>query len=189
MIPTWRTVASSESWEGGRGLSVLMFGLSRVNNVVMILKEAVLQRSCSRSALLHTHMWCVRVSPKQVLLFFLCIYKMRSYGVSGVFLTFTLLLHFLCVHSINPLFPTASKSMKVSKSVPADGHRSTLSASPLSGDVQSQRAIKDAIEPHDYMISIYKTFSTAEKLGLNASFFRSSKAANTITSFVDEGQG
>ncbi len=120
---------------------------------------------------------------------------MCSYGVSGVFLTFTLLLPFLCVHSINPLFPTASKGMKVSKSVPADGHRrakhgkSTLSASPLSGDVQSQRAIKDAIEPHDYMISIYKTFSAAEKLGLNASFFRSSKAANTITSFVDEGQG
>ncbi|KAL0166582.1 hypothetical protein M9458_038426, partial [Cirrhinus mrigala] len=84
--------------------------------------------------------------------------------------------------------------MKVSKAVPADGHRrakfgkSILSASPLSGDVQSQRAIKDAIEPHDYMISIYKTFSAAEKLGLNASFFRSSKAANTITSFVDEGQ-
>ncbi|TMS18581.1 Growth/differentiation factor 6-B, partial [Larimichthys crocea] len=38
------------------------------------------------------------------------------------------------------------------------------------------------------MLSIYKTFSTAEKLGLNASFFRSSKAANTIASFVDNGQ-
>ncbi|KAI2652984.1 Growth/differentiation factor 6-B [Labeo rohita] len=119
---------------------------------------------------------------------------MCSYGVAGVFFIFTLLLQFLCAHSINPLFPTASKGMKVSKSVPADGHRrakygkSILPASPLSGDVQSQRAIKDAIEPHDYMISIYKTFSAAEKLGLNASFFRSSKAANTITSFVDEGQ-
>ncbi|KAK1784753.1 hypothetical protein P4O66_003426 [Electrophorus voltai] len=30
--------------------------------------------------------------------------------------------------------------------------------------------------------------STSEKLGLNASFFRASKAANTITSFVDNGQ-
>ncbi|XP_061520939.1 growth/differentiation factor 6-B [Phycodurus eques] len=36
------------------------------------------------------------------------------------------------------------------------------------------------------MMSVYKTFSTAEKL--NASFFRSSKAANTIASFVDSGQ-
>ncbi|KAM9385667.1 growth/differentiation factor 6-B [Pholidichthys leucotaenia] len=47
---------------------------------------------------------------------------------------------------------------------------------------------KGLIEPHDYMVSIYKTFSTAEKLGLNASLFRSSKAANTIASFVDNGQ-
>ncbi|KAK7887163.1 hypothetical protein WMY93_026784 [Mugilogobius chulae] len=35
------------------------------------------------------------------------------------------------------------------------------------------------------MLSIYRTYSAAEKLGLNASFFRSSKSANTITSFVD----
>nr|XP_061786822.1 growth/differentiation factor 6-B-like [Nerophis lumbriciformis] len=45
-----------------------------------------------------------------------------------------------------------------------------------------------SVEPHDYMLSIYKTFSTAEKLGLNASFFRSSRAANTIASFVDNGE-
>ncbi|KAF5901266.1 growth/differentiation factor 6-B-like, partial [Clarias magur] len=50
------------------------------------------------------------------------------------------------------------------------------------------RTSKDSVEPHEYMLSIYKTFSAAEKLGLNASFFRSSKAANTITSFVDHGQ-
>ncbi|MGH0127958.1 UNVERIFIED_CONTAM: hypothetical protein FKN15_014197 [Acipenser sinensis] len=33
-----------------------------------------------------------------------------------------------------------------------------------------------------------QTYSAAEKLGINASFFRSSKSANTITSFVDRGQ-
>uniref|UniRef100_A0A672ZL33 Growth differentiation factor 6a n=1 Tax=Sphaeramia orbicularis TaxID=375764 RepID=A0A672ZL33_9TELE len=48
---------------------------------------------------------------------------------------------------------------------------------------------KDAIVPHEYMLSIYRTYSAAEKLGLNASFFRSSKSANTITSFVDRGTG
>jgi len=48
---------------------------------------------------------------------------------------------------------------------------------------------KDPVVPHDYMISIYRTYSAAEKLGLNASFFRSSKSANTITSFVDRGKG
>ncbi|XP_029369319.1 growth/differentiation factor 6-B [Echeneis naucrates] len=69
---------------------------------------------------------------------------------------------------------------------------------PKSGKVEASKYLKefyappstsaDSVEPHDYMLSIYKTFSTAEKLGLNASFFRSSKAANTIASFVDSGQ-
>ncbi|KAK1173256.1 growth/differentiation factor 6-A-like [Acipenser oxyrinchus oxyrinchus] len=45
-----------------------------------------------------------------------------------------------------------------------------------------------AVVPHEYMLSIYRTYSAAEKLGINASFFRSSKSANTITSFVDRGQ-
>ncbi|XP_063306380.1 growth/differentiation factor 6 [Pelobates fuscus] len=44
------------------------------------------------------------------------------------------------------------------------------------------------VVPHDYMLSIYRTFSTAEKLGINASLFQSSKSANTITSFVDRRQ-
>lgn len=48
---------------------------------------------------------------------------------------------------------------------------------------------KDAVIPHEYMLSIYRTYSAVEKLGLNASFFRSSKSANTITSFVDRGTG
>ena len=58
-----------------------------------------------------------------------------------------------------------------------------------SSEKHNKAISKDLVEPHDYMLSIYKTFSTAEKLGLNASFFRSSKAANTIASFVDNGQG
>lgn len=44
-------------------------------------------------------------------------------------------------------------------------------------------------EPHEYMLSLFRTYSIAEKLGINASFFQSSKSANTITSFVDRGQG
>ncbi|XP_053106735.1 growth/differentiation factor 6 [Hemicordylus capensis] len=44
------------------------------------------------------------------------------------------------------------------------------------------------VEPHEYMLSLYRTYSIAEKLGINASFFQSSKAANTITSFVDRGR-
>jgi len=57
------------------------------------------------------------------------------------------------------------------------------SASPLREELRS------SVVPHDYMVSIYRTYSAAEKLGLNASFFLSSKSANTITSFVDRGTG
>ncbi|TNN42127.1 Growth/differentiation factor 6-B [Liparis tanakae] len=59
---------------------------------------------------------------------------------------------------------------------------------PPPADRSSKATSRDPVEPHDYMLSIYRTFSTAERLGLNASFFRSSKAANTIASFVDNGQ-
>lgn len=45
------------------------------------------------------------------------------------------------------------------------------------------------VVPHEYMLSLYRTYSIAEKLGINASFFQSSKSANTITSFVDRGLG
>ena len=63
-----------------------------------------------------------------------------------------------------------------------------LSAAP-SARSPSQSPSQSPVEPHDYMLSIYRTFSSAERLGLNASFFRSSKAANTIASFVDGGKG
>lgn len=45
------------------------------------------------------------------------------------------------------------------------------------------------VVPHEYMLAIYRTYSIAEKLGINTSFFQSSKSANTITSFVDRGLG
>ncbi|XP_007886562.2 growth/differentiation factor 6-A [Callorhinchus milii] len=38
------------------------------------------------------------------------------------------------------------------------------------------------------MMSIYRTYSAAEKLGLNASLFSATKSANTITSFVDRAE-
>ncbi|XP_041046292.1 growth/differentiation factor 6-A [Carcharodon carcharias] len=38
------------------------------------------------------------------------------------------------------------------------------------------------------MMAIYRTYSAAEKLGINASLFRATKSANTITSFVDRAE-
>ncbi|XP_029976886.1 growth/differentiation factor 6-B [Salarias fasciatus] len=91
-------------------------------------------------------------------------------------------------HAILP--PSAPKSGMVAKIF--DGQAASKYfkefRAPAPLDRSNKAMTKDQIEPHDYMLSIYKTFSTAEKLGLNASFFRSSKAANTIASFVDNGQ-
>lgn len=92
---------------------------------------------------------------------------------------------------ISPSAPRRNKGARVSHQ---DGQRSSkflkdifASSHPMVGHHKEDP--KDAIVPHDYMLSIYRTYSTAEKLGLNASFFRSSKSANTITSFVDRGTG
>ncbi|XP_046875520.1 growth/differentiation factor 6-B [Hypomesus transpacificus] len=95
-----------------------------------------------------------------------------------------------CLRTFAIYLPSVPKSAKVTKLF--DGHEKSTHFKDFYTSSSSERHYKsnseDPIEPHDYMLSIYKTFSTAEKLGLNASFFRSSKAANTIASFVDIGQ-
>lgn len=77
--------------------------------------------------------------------------------------------------------PYGQRSSKLFKDIIASSH-------PAAGH-HKEEVPKDAVVPHEYMLSIYRTYSAAEKLGLNASFFRSSKSANTITSFVDKGTG
>ncbi|XP_005422984.2 growth/differentiation factor 6 [Geospiza fortis] len=66
--------------------------------------------------------------------------------------------------------------------------RSPRENRPRQGGHAMDRALPRA-EPHEYMLSLFRTYSIAEKLGINASFFQSSKSANTITSFVDRGRG
>ncbi|XP_039593261.1 growth/differentiation factor 6-A [Polypterus senegalus] len=84
--------------------------------------------------------------------------------------------------------PKRSKRMRISN----DGGRiprflkEMLESS--SSSSHPQNTAKHGVVPHDYMLSIYRTYSAAEKLGINATFFRSSKSANTITSFVDKGE-
>ncbi len=96
-----------------------------------------------------------------------------------------------CFHALAIFPPAAPKSSKVARIY--DGQEASKYFkefyAPPSADRNNKATSKDVVEPHDYMLSIYKTFSTAERLGLNASFFRSSKAANTIASFVDNGEG
>ncbi|XP_061486317.1 growth/differentiation factor 5 [Rhineura floridana] len=45
-----------------------------------------------------------------------------------------------------------------------------------------------AITPHEYMLSLYRTFSDAERKGINGSIKLETGLANTITSFIDKGQ-
>lgn len=92
----------------------------------------------------------------------------------------------VCVRALAALPPAAPP--RISDGQEASRYFKQFYAAP-SGDRNGRTTSKNPIEPHDYMLSIYKTFSTAERLGLNASFFRSSKAANTIASFVDGGKG
>ncbi|CAM5089026.1 unnamed protein product [Eretmochelys imbricata] len=83
--------------------------------------------------------------------------------------------------------PRSRREAKVARSprgIPAlASHQPRLPREAQPGGKARQRA-----EPHEYMLSLYRTYSIAEKLGINASFFQSSKSANTITSFVDRGR-
>ncbi|KAM4622754.1 growth/differentiation factor 5 [Discoglossus pictus] len=44
------------------------------------------------------------------------------------------------------------------------------------------------ITPHEYMLSLYRTLSDAERKGVNGSLKLEAGLANTITSFIDKGQ-
>ncbi|KAM6910695.1 growth/differentiation factor 6-A [Xenentodon cancila] len=97
-----------------------------------------------------------------------------------------------CFQSAAIISPSAPRRNREARISHQDGQRSSkflkdifTSSQPVAGHHKADP--KDAIVPHEYMLSIYRTYSAAEKLGLNASFFRSSKSANTITSFVDRG--
>lgn len=97
-----------------------------------------------------------------------------------------------CISRSAAIVPSSGPKRNRGSRSPHDGQRSPkflkdvfASSSGLSG----RNDLKNSVVPHDYMLSIYRTYSAAEKLGLNASFFRSSKSANTITSFVDRGKG
>lgn len=99
-----------------------------------------------------------------------------------------------CFQSAAIISPSAPRRNRGARISHQNGQRSSkflkdilASSHPIVGHHKEDP--KDAIVPHEYMLSIYRTYSAAEKLGLNASFFRSSKSANTITSFVDRGTG
>nr|XP_057909666.1 growth/differentiation factor 6-A [Doryrhamphus excisus] len=102
-----------------------------------------------------------------------------------------LLLFFLwnipCFQSAAIISPSAPRRNRGARLPHQAGQRSIKLLKDIFASSHHKEDHKDYIVPHEYMLSIYRTYSAAEKLGLNASFFRSSKSANTITSFVDRG--
>ncbi|KAE8288459.1 Growth/differentiation factor 6-A [Larimichthys crocea] len=93
-----------------------------------------------------------------------------------------------CFQSAAIISPSAPRRNRGARISHQDGQRSSKFLKDIFASSHPHKEDpKDAIVPHEYMLSIYRTYSAAEKLGLNASFFRSSKSANTITSFVDRG--
>ncbi|XP_077576852.1 growth/differentiation factor 6-A [Stigmatopora nigra] len=97
-----------------------------------------------------------------------------------------------CFQSAAIISPSAPKRSRGAKLPHQGGQRSSklfkdIFASSHHAMSPRKDDLKDDVVPHEYMLSIYRTYSAAEKLGLNSSFFRSSKSANTITSFVDRG--
>uniref|UniRef100_A0ACB8FEA7 Uncharacterized protein n=1 Tax=Sphaerodactylus townsendi TaxID=933632 RepID=A0ACB8FEA7_9SAUR len=54
---------------------------------------------------------------------------------------------------------------------------------------QGLKAPARLLEPPDYMLALYRTSALAHKLRINASLLHASRAANTVTSFVDRGRG
>ncbi|XP_048364580.1 growth/differentiation factor 6 [Sphaerodactylus townsendi] len=53
---------------------------------------------------------------------------------------------------------------------------------------QGLKAPARLLEPPDYMLALYRTSALAHKLRINASLLHASRAANTVTSFVDRGR-
>ncbi|XP_064023878.1 growth/differentiation factor 5 [Pogoniulus pusillus] len=85
-------------------------------------------------------------------------------------------------------------SSKVALKKPAAGTADTESfKGKKSKEPGSQRESKEAfrhppITPHEYMLSLYRTLSDAERKGVNGSVKLEAGLANTITSFIDKGQ-
>ncbi|XP_063819593.1 growth/differentiation factor 5 [Pseudophryne corroboree] len=88
-----------------------------------------------------------------------------------------------------PLLLGGKSSTKI-VNVHADsaGFKPKKPANPIPEKEQKDTFKHPLITPHEYMLSLYKTLSDAEKKGVNGSLKLEAGLANTITSFIDKGQ-
>lgn len=94
------------------------------------------------------------------------------------------------VVNARPLLLGGKASTKI-VNVHADsaGFKSKKPSNPLPEKEQKDNFKHPLITPHEYMLSLYRTLSDAERKGINGSLKLEAGLANTITSFIDKGQG
>ncbi|XP_077315689.1 growth/differentiation factor 5 [Lithobates pipiens] len=68
------------------------------------------------------------------------------------------------------------------------GFKPKKPANPITEKEQKDTFKHPLITPHEYMLSLYRALSDAERKGVNGSLKLEAGLANTITSFIDKGQ-
>ncbi|XP_068120009.1 growth/differentiation factor 5 [Hyperolius riggenbachi] len=68
------------------------------------------------------------------------------------------------------------------------GFKPKKPTNPITEKEQKDTFKHPLITPHEYMLSLYRTLSDAERKGVNGSLKLEAGLANTITSFIDKGQ-
>ncbi|KAM9296073.1 growth/differentiation factor 5 [Gastrophryne carolinensis] len=88
-----------------------------------------------------------------------------------------------------PLFLSGTASSKL-VNIHADsvGFKPKKPTNPITEKEQKDNFKHPLITPHEYMLSLYRTLSDAERKGVNGSVKLEAGLANTITSFIDKGQ-
>lgn len=97
------------------------------------------------------------------------------------------------VRTVTPKVPNLGSKAALKKTGTGGTDASSFKAKKTKEPV-TQREAKETfrqppITPHEYMLSLYRTLSDAERKGVNGSVKLEAGLANTITSFIDKGQG
>lgn len=89
-----------------------------------------------------------------------------------------------------PLLIGGKSSTKI-VNVHADsaGFKPKKTTNPITEKEQKDTFKHPLITPHEYMLSLYRALSDSERKGVNGSLKLEAGLANTITSFIDKGQG
>ncbi|KAF1630130.1 Growth/differentiation factor 5, partial [Eudyptes filholi] len=96
------------------------------------------------------------------------------------------------VRTVTPKVQNLSSKVALKKtgtsSTDADSFKTKKTKEPVTQRETKKTFRHPPITPHEYMLSLYRTLSDAERKGVNGSVKLEAGLANTITSFIDKGQ-